>query len=60
MYGATFLRDTGYFDPSNRFWTDKSFPGSEAVRARIKARLQAMGLADASLKTAYDAVTKGQ
>jgi hypothetical protein len=60
MYGALFLRDTGYFDPAQRFWTSKSFPESEAVRARIKARLQQMGLGDPSLKEAYDAVTAGQ
>jgi hypothetical protein len=60
MYGALFLRDTGYFDPAQRFWTSKSFPESEDVRARIKARLQQMGLGDPSLKEAYDAVTAGQ
>jgi len=60
MYGAWFLRDAGYFDPTRCFWTDKSFPDSDAVRGRIKARLEAMGLGDPSLKQAYDAVTTGK
>jgi len=60
MYGALFLRDAGYFDPAQRFWTTKSFSDAEAVSGRIKARLEAMGLGDPSLKEAYDAVTKGK
>jgi hypothetical protein len=60
MYGAWFLRDLGYFDPAQRFWTDKSFPNSEAVRNRITARLNTIGLSDPSLKSAYDAVTTGK
>ena len=60
MYGAWFLRDAGYFDPAQRFWTGKSFPDAEAVRGRIKARQEAMGLGDPSLKQAYDAVTTGR
>ncbi len=60
MYGAWFLRDSGYFDPAQRFWTDKSFPDSEAVRSRITKQLDAVGLNDPSLKSAYDAVTTGR
>jgi hypothetical protein len=60
MYGAWFLRDAGYFDSSQRFWTDKSFPDSGAVRSRITARLNAVGLSDPSLKSAYDAVVTGK
>jgi hypothetical protein len=60
MYGAWFLRDAGYFDSAQRFWTGKSFPDAEAVRGRIKARQEAMGLGDPSLKQAYDAVTTGR
>jgi hypothetical protein len=60
MYGAWFLRDAGYFDPGQRFWTSKSFPDSEAVRGRIKGRLKAMGLRDQSVQRAYDAVTTGK
>jgi hypothetical protein len=60
MYGAWFLRDAGYFDPAQRFWTGKGFSDSEAVRGRIKVRLEAMGLGDPSLKQAYDAVMNGK
>ena len=60
MYGAWFLRDAGYFDSAQRFWTDKSFPDSGAVRSRIAARLNAVGLSDPSLKSAYDAVVTGR
>ena len=60
MYGALFLRDAGYFEPAQRFWTGKSFPDAETVRGRIKARQEAMGLGDPSLKQAYDAVTTGR
>ena len=59
MYGALFLRDAGYFDPARCFWAGNSFPGSDAVRERIKARLETMGLTDPSLRSAYDAVTTG-
>ncbi len=60
MYGTWFLRDAGYFDPKLRFWTDRSFPDSEAIRTRIKARLEAMGQGDPSVKEAFDAVTLGK
>ena len=60
MYGAWFLRDAGYFDSRQRFWSGKSFSDAEAVRSRIRARLEAMGLGDPSLKEAYAAVTTGK
>ena len=60
MYGSWFLRDAGYFDPAQRFWTDKSFPDAGAVRGRVKARLEAMGLSDPSMKSADEAVTTGK
>jgi hypothetical protein len=60
MYGAWFLRDAGYFDQAQRFWTGKGFSDSEAVRGRIKARLEAMGQGDPSVNEAYNAVTTGK
>ena len=57
MYGVSFLRDSGYFDPAKRFWTNRSFPDSEAVRGRIRERLEATGLGDPSLREAYDDLT---
>jgi hypothetical protein len=58
MYGAWFLRDVGYFEPTRRFWTSKDFSDSEAVRGRIRARLEAMGMGDPSLQQAYEALTR--
>ena len=57
MYGVSFLRDAGYFDATRRFWTSKNFPGSEAVRGRIRVRLEATGLGDPSLRQAYEDLT---
>jgi hypothetical protein len=54
MYGVSFLRDAGYFDATRRFWTSKDFPDSEAVRGRIRARLEATGRSDPSLRQAYE------
>jgi hypothetical protein len=34
-YGASFLARIGYFDKQERFWTDRDFPDSTAVRQRI-------------------------
>ena len=34
-YGASFLARIGYFDPAERFWTSREFPGAEDVRQRI-------------------------
>lgn len=36
-YGASFLARIGYFDPANRFWTSRNFPGAQRVRLRILA-----------------------
>jgi hypothetical protein len=36
-YGASFLSRIGYFDKSQRFWTDQDFSGANAVRERIIA-----------------------
>jgi hypothetical protein len=53
VYGVSFLRDAGYFRKSDCFWTDQNFPEAEAVRNRILARLQSIGLNDPGLKEAY-------
>ncbi len=34
-YGASFLARIGYFDPAQRFWTDRNFPEGDEVRKRI-------------------------
>jgi hypothetical protein len=58
MYGVSFLRDVGYFDATRRFWTSEDFPNSEAVRSRIRTRLEATGLGDPSLRQAHDDLVK--
>jgi len=52
-YGIYFLREVGYFQRQKRFWTDQEFPGAEAVRERIEAKLKVIGLNDPHLKDAY-------
>jgi hypothetical protein len=34
-YGTSFLARVGYFDPAQRFWTDRAFPESAEVKKRI-------------------------
>jgi hypothetical protein len=34
-YGTSFLGRIGFFDKAERFWTDKDFPESEAIRNKI-------------------------
>lgn len=53
-YGVSFLREAGYFRKEDRFWTDRDFPESKAVRDHIEARLKSIGLSDPGLKDAYD------
>ncbi|MFZ0392211.1 MAG: hypothetical protein WCF17_21215 [Terracidiphilus sp.] len=53
-YGIWFLEECGYFQPKNRFWTDRQFDDAAAVRARIEAKLKSTGLNDPGLKEAYD------
>jgi hypothetical protein len=55
-YGVSFLRETGYFQREDRFWTDQDFPDAKVVRDRIEARLKAIGLNDPGLKDAYEAL----
>jgi hypothetical protein len=57
-YGVSFLRETGYFQPEKRFWTDEDFPQANAVRERIMAKLQSIGLNDPGLKDAYESLRK--
>jgi hypothetical protein len=34
-YGASFLARVGFFDPAQRFWTDRDFPEAPEVKKRI-------------------------
>lgn len=40
-YGTSFLARIGFFDPSQRFWTDRDFRESSDVKKRIVAFVQA-------------------
>jgi hypothetical protein len=53
-YGVSFLQETGYFQREDRFWTDQDFPDAAAVRDRIEAKLNSLGLNDPKLKDAYE------
>lgn len=53
-YGIWFLKEAGYFQPKDRFWTDQDFPDSKAVHDQIEARLMSIGLNDPALKEAYE------
>jgi hypothetical protein len=43
-YGVSFLDEIGYWDKSERFWTDQDFPGASSLCQTIKARLTSLNL----------------
>jgi hypothetical protein len=57
-YGVYFLRDTGYFDPNLRFWTNQDFSDATAVRGRIEAKIKSVGLRDPGLRDAYNMLAR--
>jgi hypothetical protein len=34
-YGTSFLARVGFFDPGQRFWTNRDFPNAAEVKGRI-------------------------
>lgn len=52
-YGVRFLRETGFFNQKERFWTDQEFPEAETIRTKIKARIESAGLNTPELKRAH-------
>lgn len=52
-YGVHLLSDAGYFSRRKRFWTDESFPDAEAVKRRILASIETVGLEDPEFQKAY-------
>jgi hypothetical protein len=40
FFGVEFLVQTGFFNPAQRFWTDRPFPQSEAIRAKIRTFIE--------------------
>jgi hypothetical protein len=57
-FGVLFLRDTGFFNKRDRFWTDENFPQAKDVYQRIKARLESAGSQTPELKRAYRNITR--
>lgn len=55
-YGVWFLKEAGYFQRKDRFWTDQDFPDSAQIRQKIEARLQTIGLNAPAMQEAYDAL----
>ena len=53
-YGVYFLKDAGYFQSRNRFWTNQDFPEANTVCHRIETKLTSIGLGDPELKDAYE------
>jgi hypothetical protein len=53
-YGVSFLADAGYFNQKDRFWTNQNFSGGAALRAKIEAKIKAIGLSDSGMKDAWD------
>lgn len=53
-YGVSFLADAGYFNPKDRFWTNRNFPGGDVLRAKIEAKIKAVGLNNSGMKDAWD------
>jgi len=40
-FGVGFLVQIGFFNPARRFWTDRPFPQSEAIREKIRTFIEA-------------------
>ena len=59
-YGVSFLADAGYFNPKDRFWTNRNFPGGPALRAKIEAKLKAVGLNNSGMNDAWDVFGGGE
>jgi hypothetical protein len=53
QYGTNFLRDLGFFQKAERFWTTQDFPQAKAIHAQIRAKLDAMGHSGTELSRAY-------
>jgi hypothetical protein len=47
-------RRPAIFQRKDRFWTDRDYSDSKAVKERIEAKLKSIGLNDPALKESYD------
>ncbi len=57
-YGVSFLHDSGFFSPQDRFWTSQDFPQSDAIRERMQAKLKSIGLSDGKIREAYETLNE--
>jgi hypothetical protein len=51
-FGVAFLKTIGFWDKSERFWTDQAFPQAAEVCERVKTKLTAMSLKSLDSETA--------
>jgi hypothetical protein len=55
-YGVAFLKEIGYFQSKDRFWTTQDFEEATKVQDRIKAKILSIGLNDTGLIDAYETI----
>jgi hypothetical protein len=53
-FTIAFLDTVGYFDPAKRFWTDRLFPESCAIRALLQDQLAALPQGDPMTRMAQN------
>ncbi|HMK67252.1 MAG TPA: hypothetical protein VK433_01795, partial [Stellaceae bacterium] len=53
-FTLAFLDVIGYFDAKGRFWTDRDFPGSEAMTAKLKSHVLALDQKDPMTRWALE------
>jgi hypothetical protein len=53
-FTISFLDTVGYFDPAKRFWTDRLFPESRAIRALLQDHLAALHQGDPMTRMAQN------
>jgi hypothetical protein len=58
FYAVSFLHDSGFFSPQDRFWTTQDFPQANAIRQRIKAKLESIGFSDPKIRDAYETLNE--
>jgi hypothetical protein len=53
-FTISFLDTVGFFDPAERFWTDRSFARAEALRERLESRLLTLDQSQPMTQMAFD------
>lgn len=57
-FGVSLLEEVGYFNKQRRFWTDRDFPDSEALRQRLLKAAWKLDFADQHTKFAVAKLTR--